>query len=75
MLRLLWCSFRAVAMLKSVKPCAVSAKAWYHAAVSMCYSSDCEVVCGENVVRKGRKCMLILAVVGSVAGFLCLVSL
>ena len=54
----------------------------YRAAVSMCYSSDCEVVCGENVVRKGRKCMLISAVGSSemvvggvVAGFSCLVSL
>ena len=75
MLQLLRCSFRAVAMLKSVKSCAVSAKAWYHAAVSMCYSSDCEVVCGENVVRKWRKCMLISAVGGVVAGVSCLVSL
>lgn len=47
----------AFATLKSVKSCAFSAKARCNAAVSMCYSSDCEIVFGENVVWKRQKCM------------------
>ena len=39
---------------------AISAVAWCNAAVSMCYSSDCELVCGENVVWKRQKCMRFL---------------
>ena len=50
----------AFATLKSAKSCAFSAKEWCNAAVSMCYSSDFQLVFVENIVRKLQKCMRFL---------------
>ena len=46
-----------------------AAVSWCNTAVSMCYSSVCEIVCGENVVRKWWFGLWISAVGGVISGF------
>ena len=52
----------ALFAFNAAKSCTFTAKAWYRAAVFMCYSSDFQLVFGENVVLKYRNYNAVLAV-------------